>query len=72
MLVSSLEQMEKIVNKNKDLFWDGWTVVHSYQSDKARTSRYGALVNGKWHLQRRIEPTEAGWELPNRFAGKNE
>ena len=70
MIINSLEQMEILVKKNKDLRWDGWTVIHSYRSEKARTSRYGAFVDGQWHLQRRFEPTQDGWDIPNRLLNK--
>lgn len=67
MVVTTVEQMEEIVSNNKALRWDGWTVVHSYVSDKARTSKFGAFVNGKWSMQKRIEPTQSGWEIPDKF-----
>jgi hypothetical protein len=53
--------------KNKDLLWDGWTVISSYPSEKGRTSKFGARVNGKWHLQRRFELTRKGWDIPKNF-----
>lgn len=69
MKISSLEKMEEIVAQNKALFWDGWTVVNSYPSDKARTSKFGAYVNGKWHLQKRFVPATGGWDIPDKFVG---
>lgn len=67
MVVTTVEKMEEIVSGNKALSWDGWTVVHSYLSDKARTSKYGAIVSGKWYMQKRIAPTSSGWEIPDKF-----
>ncbi len=67
MTISSLEKMEKIVEKVKYLYWDGWTVISSYPSKKAATSKYGAYLNGNWHMQRRFELTETGWDIPERF-----
>lgn len=67
MNITSLEQMEQIVKSNRALHWDGWTVVSSYPSDKGSTSKDGALVNGKWHVQRRFEPNESGWNIPGKF-----
>jgi hypothetical protein len=64
MLIKSLEQMESIVSKNKELRWDGWTVVSSYPSEKGRTSKFGILHKGRWHLQRRFELTADGWHIP--------
>jgi hypothetical protein len=67
MYINSLEKMEEIVQKNKELIWDGWTVIHSYQSEKARTSKFGRRVDGSWHLQRRFELKRKGWDIPERF-----
>jgi hypothetical protein len=67
MLISSLEEMETIVKKNKSLMWDGWTVVHFYPSDKAKTSRFGGRIKDKWCMIRRFDASEAGWEIPNKF-----
>ncbi len=69
MQIKSLEQMETIVNKNKSLIWDGWTVVNSYPSEKGRTSQQGAFIDGKWHLQRRFVPSKNGWDIPDKFVG---
>jgi hypothetical protein len=69
MQIKSLEKMEQIVAKNRSLFWDGWTVVNSYPSDKGRTSKFGAYVRGKWHLQNRFVPTTNGWDIPDKFVG---
>ena len=67
MLISSIENMEKIVSKNKELKWDGWDVVHFYPSEKARTSKFGARVNDKWCMVKRFEITEKGWDIPNKI-----
>lgn len=66
MLVSSLEKMEEIVKKNRELKWDGWDVVHFYPSEKARTSKFGARISGKWCLVRRFVLAENGWEISNK------
>ncbi len=67
MLISSIEKMEEVVKKNKELTWDGWDVVHFYPSEKARTSVHGRLIKGKWCIARRFEITEKGWDIPNKL-----
>ena len=67
MTITSLEKMEKIVEKSKYLYWDGWDVISSYPSKKASTSKYGAYRNGEWQMQRRFRPSESGWDIPERF-----
>ena len=69
MIIKELERMEEIVATNKTLTWDGWTVVNSYASEKGRTSKNGALVGSKWHLQQRFVPGTNGWDIPQKFAG---
>jgi hypothetical protein len=67
MIVDKLDQMEKIVSKNKALFWDGWTVVNIYKSDKAKSSKYGMYINGQWYMSKRFEPSRNGWDIPERL-----
>jgi hypothetical protein len=67
MKITQLEKMEKIVAKNKSLFWDGWDVFHAYPSDKGITSKYGAFINGKWHITRKFKLSSDGWDLPDKF-----
>ena len=67
MNVTSLEEMEQIVSKNKALTWDGWTVIHLRQNDNAYSSKNGVYRNGQWYIQNRFDVTENGWELPNKF-----
>jgi len=72
MIIKNLETMEDIVRNNKNLYWDGWTVVNFYHSDKARTSKHGSLVNGKWAMIKRFVPDRNGWNIPEKIAGRYE
>ena len=67
MMVTSLEKMDKIVNSHWFLYWDGWTVIQSFPSEKGRTSKFGAYRNKKWHLQRKFELTDRGWNIPKKL-----
>lgn len=69
MIVKELQDMEKIVSSNNSLSWDGWTVINSYKTDKARTSQYGVYKSGSWYMSRRFEPTRDGWDIPSKFVG---
>jgi hypothetical protein len=66
MIIKTIEEMESFVSKNKDLFWDGWTVVRRHQSDRGRTSKDGVRIKGLWYIQQRFEPSESGWIVPDR------
>lgn len=59
--------MEKIVAKNYNLHWDGWTVVETKQSDIAKTAINGIYRNGKWFLAKTFVPDRNGWDIPNRY-----
>jgi hypothetical protein len=67
MIIKTIDEMEKIVSSNKELFWDGWTVVKRYPSDKAKTSKQGVLVKGVWYIEQRFEATINGWEIPGKI-----
>jgi hypothetical protein len=67
MKITNLEKMERIVDKNKNLFWDGWTVVSFYPSESARTSNKGSLINGKWSILSKYTPNRDGWNIPDKF-----
>lgn len=67
MNIKSLEKMEELVKSNSNLFWDGWSVVSKYKSEKGRTSKYGAYINGKWYMTRRFNPGKDGWNIPESF-----
>ena len=67
MNISSLDKMEEIVAKNNSLNWEGWTVLESKTDDAAWMKANGAFVNGKWIRINRYEPTEVGWNIPDRF-----
>ena len=65
--VNSLEKMEAIVSNNNNLSWNGWDVVEMVKSDKAFTSKYGALKNNAWHLKKIFVVSRNGWEIPDKY-----
>jgi hypothetical protein len=64
MVIKTIDEMEKFVSSNKNFSWDGWTVVRTYRSDKARTSTNGVCINGQWLIQERFVPGIDGWVIP--------
>jgi hypothetical protein len=65
--INSLEKMEEIVSKSNSLSWDGWDVVEMIRSDKAFTSKQGALKNNAWHLKKIFVVSRTGWEIPDKY-----
>jgi len=72
MLVKSLEKMESIVEFNKNLSWDGWDVLELKKSPTAWMNVNGVFRKNSWYLQTKYVLSEAGWEIPAKFGGKNE
>lgn len=69
MMIASLEQMEKIVSNNKELAWDGWTVVKLKPTDVGSMATNAIRIEGEWFLQTRFELTSTGWNIPNNLIG---
>ena len=67
MLVSSLEQMEQIVENNKALQWDGWDVIQLTPSQSGWMQTNGAYIGGKWYTVKRYTVSSNGWEIPNKL-----
>jgi hypothetical protein len=67
MIIKSLEQMEKIVQKHKELKWVGWDVVERKRSDLGRTSPTGVRVKDTWYLQKTFNLDRQGWDIPNKY-----
>jgi hypothetical protein len=67
MLIKSLEKMEKIVAKNKNLIWHGWDIIDLKESPVAKTSPSGIRVNDKWYIHKKYVPSRNGWEIPNKY-----
>ena len=67
MQIKSLDQMEKVVEKNKALSWDGWDVVEMYPSDRGAMSKFGAFKNNKWHMKKIFQVSETGWDIPDKY-----
>jgi len=67
MIINSLAQMEKIVQRNKELAWVGWDVVERKRSDLARTSQSGVRVKHAWYLQKTFNLDRNGWDIPNKY-----
>lgn len=66
-IISSLDVMESIVTNNRQLSWDGWTVVETFPSEKAYFSKFGIYKNNKWQMRKIFTPSDKGWEIPEKY-----
>lgn len=67
MIIKSLNTMEKIVAKNKNLFWRGWDVIDLKESNMAKTATNGIRVGDKWYIHKKYSPSRDGWDIPNKY-----
>jgi len=71
MKISSLKQMETIVENNESLTWDGWDVVEVRKSPTAWMKPNGVYVNGGWGLKKSYNLEYDGWVVPSKFVGND-
>lgn len=71
MLIKSLEKMETIVENNKFLSWDGWTVVELRKSDMAWMKPNAKFINDEWYTANRFDADVDGWNIPASLVKKN-
>lgn len=67
MIIKDLNQMEKIVSKNKNLNWVGWDIADRRRTEAGRTAINGVRVDGQWYVQTIYPLTNNGWDLPNKY-----
>lgn len=65
MLVTTVEEMEKIVASRDDLRWDGWDIIKYTNANNALYHKDGAFQDGQWMKKIVIPITKDGWYLPN-------
>ena len=66
-IITSLEQMDKIVLSEKSLRWNGWDVEHTTPNPTAWSKPNGVFVRGRWYVKETFPITESGWEIPGKF-----
>lgn len=66
MIISDQNDAEEIVNKNPNLSWDGWNIVHLIQDDYAEFLPIGFFNKStkQWYRKKIYPCTEQGWDLP--------
>jgi hypothetical protein len=67
MRISSIQEMEKIVESNPNMSWDSWSVLILTDDDGYYTKN-GIFKDGKWKTQYVYNMSEYGvWNIPDRF-----
>lgn len=64
------EEAHTIVDSNKNLFWDGWTIVDWKPYKDALYKKNGLFRDGKWGVSRRYIPDANGWKVPAKYVDR--
>lgn len=65
----TLDQAEVLVERRKDIVWDGWTLVHVIPYPAGWMRGDGLFKNGQWNIARRYPITEQGTYQVSRALG---
>ncbi len=68
MITVDYDAAHSIVEKNKNLHWDGWKIVDFKKDFKAEFSNDGIRVNGAWGFYRTYDVDRNGWKVPKKYA----
>lgn len=71
MKISSLDDMEIIVENNKSLEWNGWDVVEIRKSPTGWMKPEGIYKNDEWNIQKFYNLNYDGWDIPSKFVGND-
>lgn len=72
MLITSLSEMERLVDSRSDFEWDGWDVVRYKKNDNAQFQVNGCYRNNVWHSKTVFPITESGWSIPDMLVSTRE
>lgn len=56
--------MERIVESDPELSWDGWDVVRYKKNPSSQFDKSGILHNGSWHRKFVFPLKDGGWSIP--------
>jgi len=71
MFITSLTEMERLVDSRPDIEWDGWDVVRYKKNNNAQFNSNGVFKNGIWYNKTVFPLTRDGWSIPERLVGNN-
>jgi hypothetical protein len=57
-----------VVEKNENLFWNGWDIVDWKADSLGEMSKDGMLKEGKWGIYKVYPLDKDGWDVPNKYA----
>lgn len=71
MIINNLEQMEKIVESNPLLKWNGWNIEYYNDSEDGFTKLNGVYLPGNgWGTRQIFKLTNGCWDIPDNILRK--
>lgn len=62
------KSMHELVEKQSNVFWNGWTAVFFTKNDNAFMKNNGSFIDGSWASVRRIDVEKDGtWVVPDKL-----
>jgi hypothetical protein len=71
MKMNDLLKMEKIVDSNPELSWDGWDIIHLKEDINGIYEKNGMFKDGKWFVKNVYKLENDGWKIPKIFIGES-
>lgn len=67
MFITSLSEMERLVDSRSDLEWEGWDVVRYKKNADAQFEKNGVFRKNTWYNKTVYPITSDGWSIPERL-----
>jgi hypothetical protein len=64
MIIKDIDKMEKIVESNESLKWNGWSVEHFVKDENAFMKNTGVFFKDLWYVKKTYA-YDNGWNIPD-------
>lgn len=68
MIKIDYDTAHSVVEKNENLFWNGWDIIDWKADSLGEMSKDGMLREGKWGTYKVYALDKDGWDVPSKYA----
>lgn len=69
MITLNYDSADGFVQGKRNLFWNGWEILHWKPNPSAYTSPKGAFLGGRWGILTHFPVNSSGeWTVPDKYA----
>lgn len=72
MKINSLEEMEKLVESNPSLKWNGWDVEYYSSEEDGFMKLNGVYLPEGWGIKKIFKLSNGFWEIPDNLLRKDD